>query len=536
MSRQWFHANIRGSAAEKLLMERGVSGSFLVRRSQTSEGDYALSVRRGDDIVHIKIQSTGDYYDLYGGEKFANLSELVKFYTTTHSQLRETNGMILELVAPVSSTDPTSERWFHGAISSGESETILKRAPDNSYLVRSSSSSPGCFVLCVKCRGEVSNVMIRFHDNIYDLGGGKQFPDLKSLIEHHKKHAIIEGKNRVLKLENPVNATRLNASAIKDRFDELSRETDDVYGKAGFWQEFEQLQTKESEYLARSCDEGSRIENKKKNRYKNILPYDDTRVKLQEIGKEVGDDYINACYVDGQVKNSKKRYIASQGCMPATLAQFWQMIWEQNVYLVVMTTNEYENGRHKCSRYWPDNVDEKARFGMFDVKMTTETQHEGFIIRGLEITKIAGAGMGSKRTIYQYHYINWPDHGVPDDREILELLLTVREHKRTIQKSIPKCGPLMVHCSAGIGRTGTVIVIDTVMDRIEEEGVDIDIDIQQTIHTIRSQRSGVIQTAAQYRFVYKAIMDHIRNINALKDGKADEMSVDSGLYKRLKLK
>eukprot|EP00055_Hartaetosiga_balthica_P004278 m.10953 g.10953 ORF g.10953 m.10953 type:complete len:537 (+) comp3753_c0_seq1:82-1692(+) len=536
MSRQWFHANIKGTEAERLLKERGVNGSFLVRRSQTNDGDYALSVRREDAIVHIKIQSTGDYYDLYGGEKFANLSELVKHYTTTHNKLKETNGMTLELIAPVSSSDPTTERWFHGSISSAESDGILKRAPENSYLVRTSRSNPGCYVLCVKSKGEVSNVMIRFSNNVYDLGGGRQFPDLKSLIEHHKKHAIIEGKNRVLKLENPVNATRLNAAAIKDRFEELSRETDDVYGKAGFWQEFEQLQTKESEHLSRSCDEGSRPENKKKNRYKNILPYDETRVKLQEVGKEIGANYINACFVDGQVPNSKKRYIASQGCMPATLGHFWQMIWEQNVYLVVMTTNEYENGRHKCSRYWPDNVGESTDFDMFRIHMSSETPSSGFVIRCLEITKIAGAGMGSKRTIYQYHYVNWPDHGVPEDREILELLLTVREHKKSIVESIPSCGPLLVHCSAGIGRTGTVIVIDTVMDRIEVEGVDIDIDIQQTIHTIRSQRSGVIQTAAQYRFVYKAIMDHIRNINAIQSGDDSELSVTRSLYERLTLK
>lgn len=108
-SRRWFHPNISGLEAERLLMERGYDSSFLARPSSSNPGDFTLSVRRNGEVTHIKIQNTGDFYDLYGGEKFATLSELVQFYMENGGQLREKNGEIIELKYPLNCADPTTE-------------------------------------------------------------------------------------------------------------------------------------------------------------------------------------------------------------------------------------------------------------------------------------------------------------------------------------------------------------------------------------------------------------------------------------------
>lgn len=150
-SRRWFHPNITGVEAENLLLTRGVDGSFLARPSKSNPGDFTLSVRRTGAVTHIKIQNTGDYYDLYGGEKFATLAELVQYYMEHHGQLKEKNGDVIELKYPLNCADPTSERWFHGHLSGREAEKLLtEKGKHGSFLVRESQSHPGDFVLSVR--------------------------------------------------------------------------------------------------------------------------------------------------------------------------------------------------------------------------------------------------------------------------------------------------------------------------------------------------------------------------------------------------
>jgi len=524
-----FHPNISGTNAEKLLLSKGRDGSFLVRPSQSQPGDYALSARRGDTVTHIKIQNSGDYYDLYGGEKFADLTELVQYYLENTDQLKEKNGTVIEIKHPLPSEDPTQERWYHGQLSGRESEKALRdRGTHGSFLVRESQSQPGRFVLTVRCKTEVTHIIIRNVDGNYDVGGGAQFRDLTSLVDHYRKNPIVEQSGNIVHLLHPFNATRLNAANIALRFDELSKETDAAFGKAGFWEEFGQLQAMEQRG-GFTRHEGSRPENKHKNRYKNILPFDHTRVKLMDVGPEVGADYVNANYIDGEAEGSEKAYIASQGTMPDTLAAFWQMAFENNCRIIVMTTNTEERGKHKCTPYWPPS-DKPVSYGKYTVKLISTQQHDGFVIRRLELSK----GGQQKREVYQYQYIDWPDHGVPDERQFLSLILTIRQHNNMIKKAVRNPGPLLSHCSAGIGRTGTFLVIDIVLEAIEQKGKDILIDIQQTILRLREQRSGIIQTAAQYRFVYKAIKDHMDNLRALEAGRP--VSTAPALYEEIRKK
>ncbi|XP_044741677.1 tyrosine-protein phosphatase corkscrew [Chrysoperla carnea] len=511
-SRRWFHPNITGIEAEDLLMKRGVDGSFLARPSTSSPGDFTLSVRRKGEVTHIKIQNTGDFYDLYGGEKFATLSELVQHYMENHGQLRERNGQIIELLFPLNCADPTTERWFHGHLTGKEAErTLLERSKNGSFLVRESQSKIGDFVLCVRNDDRVLQVIIRCrNDNRYDIGGGEEFDSLSELIEHYKSNPMVETSGTVVHLKQPFNATRINVSGIHSRVKQLQKENGQcAAGKAGFWEEFESLQQQECKQLF-SRSEGSKPENRNKNRYKNILPFDHTRVKLR--GQDEGFEYINANYIQNSEDrdSSYKVYIATQGCVPSTINDFWFMVWQENCRVIVMTTKEIERGKNKCARYWPEE-DQSKEYGKITVRSISESSTADYTLREFIVTKQNCVEKPKERHIYHYHFQAWPDHGVPADPGcVLNFLHDV--NVRQEQLGIPT-SPILVHCSAGIGRTGTFIVIDMILDQIKKQGLNCEIDIQRTIQMVRSQRSGMVQTEAQYKFVYLAVQHYIETVS-----------------------
>lgn len=257
-----------------------------------------------------------------------------------------------------SAQDPTAERWFHGGISGVDSEKLLMdQGETGSFLVRASQSKPGDFVISVRTSEsgpkQVTHVMVRNKDDKFDVGGGEKFKDLKDLVDHYKMNPMVETSGNVVNMKKPCNSTKVSAKKISERCKELDQDTDPVYGKAGFYEEFEALQEMESVH-AYPRKEGQRPENKTKNRYKNILPFDYTRVALKDIDKnDVGSDYINANFVTGEVAGAGNDYIACQGCLKATVNSFWQMLWENNNRVIVMTTAVVERGKQKCAPYWP---------------------------------------------------------------------------------------------------------------------------------------------------------------------------------------
>lgn len=518
---RWFHPNISGLEAEVLLKERGIEGSFLARPSKSNPGDFTLSVRRNGEVTHIKIQNMGDFYDLYGGEKFATLAELVQYYMENQGQLREKNGEIIELKYPLNCADPTTERWFHGHLSGREAEKlILEKGKNGSFLVRESQSKPGDYVLSVRTDDKVTQVMIRcVQDNKYDVGGGRKFDTLSELVEHYRRNPMVEQSGTVVPLKMPFNATRINARGIDSRVRELSRRRQTSFdpslqkehqgptmGKAGFWEEFESLQQQECKQLY-SRKEGQKPENRNKNRYKNILPFDHTRVILRDTDPGIpGSDYINANLITSEedLGSEAKTYIATQGCLPSTCADFWWMIWQENTRVIVMTTKEVERGKNKCGRYWPEEGASKE-YGRITVKNVSESSNNDYILREFLVSKDSQP----ERKIFHYHFTAWPDHGVPSDPGcVLNFLHDVNKR----QEEITSAGPIVVHCSAGIGRTGTFIVVDMILDQIKRQGLDCEIDIQRTIQMVRSQRSGMVQTEAQYKFVYLAVQHHIETV------------------------
>uniref|UniRef100_A0A8C2BJP8 Tyrosine-protein phosphatase non-receptor type n=1 Tax=Cyprinus carpio TaxID=7962 RepID=A0A8C2BJP8_CYPCA len=523
------------------------------------------SRRRIDEVTHIKIQNSGDYYDLYGGEKFATLAELVQYYTEQHDLLRERNGDVIELKYPLNCKDPTSERWYHGHLSGRDAEKLLtEKGKSGSFLVRESQSKPGDFVLSVLTNEEkhenvdrktkVTHVMIRYQDGKYDVGGGERFDTLADLVEHYKKNPMVEKSGIVVHLKQPFNATRINAANIENRVRELNKVADNSEKpKQGFWEEFEVLQQQECKLLY-PRKEGQRPENKNKNRYKNILPcellffcvhyfsgfimdryvslfsdraagisralvpaliitfsvaVDTTRVQIKEADPDVPcSDYINANYIrsmneEGRHMDEGKVFIATQGCLQNTVLDFWKMVYQENTHVIVMTTKEMERGRNKCVRYWPD-LNSTKEFGKVCVKNIEEHTAQDYIRRELEVTRLDRRE--PPRCIWHYQYLSWPDHGVPNEPGGV---LSFLEQVNRTQSAIPESGPIVVHCSAGIGRTGTIIVIDILIDIINRQGLDCDIDIPKTIQRVRQQRSGMVQTEAQYKFIYMAVQQYI---------------------------
>uniref|UniRef100_A0A3B4CIR0 protein-tyrosine-phosphatase n=1 Tax=Pygocentrus nattereri TaxID=42514 RepID=A0A3B4CIR0_PYGNA len=255
----------------------------------------------------------------------------------------------------------------------------------------------------------------------------------------------------------------------------------------GFKEEYEGL----AEGQTAPWETAKKDENRNKNRYGNIIAYDHTRVRLQALEGDPHSDYINANYIDGY--HRPRHYIATQGPMQETVRDFWRMIWQENSASIVMVTNLVEVGRVKCVRYWPD---ETEVYG--DIKVTlieTEPLAE-YVIRTFTVQK---KGHHEIREIRQFHFTSWPDHGVPC--YATGLLGFVRQVKFL---NPPDAGPIVVHCSAGAGRTGCFIAVDIMLDMAENEGV---VDIFNCIRELRSQRVNMVQTEEQYVFVHDAILE-----------------------------
>uniref|UniRef100_A0A6I8QX10 Tyrosine-protein phosphatase non-receptor type n=1 Tax=Xenopus tropicalis TaxID=8364 RepID=A0A6I8QX10_XENTR len=512
---RWLHPNLTGQEAEIVLKSRGVHGSFLVRHSKKKTEDFSLSVRVKDSVTHIRIRYTGDYYDLYGGKPFVSLSGLVEFYTG-QANLQDTSGNRIELKYPLNCSDPTNERWYHGYLSGPDAEKLLQKTGEPwTFLVRESRSNPGDFVISILTPEQkdgvhkVTHVKINTEKNkdTYNIGREK-FESLTDLIEWHKKKPIEEATGSHLFLKKPCYSTRVNAADIENRMKELNKKSEqDEAAKAGFWEEFDALQKQENK-VHNDRKEGQRPENKSKNRYKNILPYDHTRVILKcGDNNTPGSDYINANYVNNLLwaeGEPPKRFIACQGCLNSTTGDFWEMVWQENSRVIVMTTKEIEKGRTKCVPYWPDVGTNMKEFGRFLVQLMSERDTKEYKVRLLRVSLTESTE--KSRDIHHYQYLTWPDHGVPaDPGGVLSFL----EEVNSMQESMPRAGAIVVHCSAGIGRTGTIIAIDMLLDLIQMKGVDSDIDVQKTIQMVRNQRSGMVQTEAQYKFIYSAIAQFI---------------------------
>ncbi|XP_028970308.1 receptor-type tyrosine-protein phosphatase kappa isoform X17 [Esox lucius] len=260
--------------------------------------------------------------------------------------------------------------------------------------------------------------------------------------------------------------------------------TSDSYG---FKEEYESF----FEGQSASWDVAKKETNRTKNRYGNIIAYDHSRVILQPMEDDPSSDYINANYIDGYQRPS--HYIATQGPVHETVYDFWRMVWQEQSACIVMVTNLVEVGRVKCYKYWPDDAEV---YGDFKVTFVEVEPLAEYVVRTFTLER---RGFNELREVKQFHFTGWPDHGVP--YHATGLLSFIRRVKIS---NPPSAGPIVVHCSAGAGRTGCYIVIDIMLDMAEREGV---VDIYNCVKALRSRRINMVQTEEQYIFIHDAILE-----------------------------
>ncbi|XP_038066629.1 receptor-type tyrosine-protein phosphatase delta-like [Patiria miniata] len=232
--------------------------------------------------------------------------------------------------------------------------------------------------------------------------------------------------------------------------------------------------------------------NKKNNRYNNILAYDHSRVVLECLEDNPHSDYINASYINGYKQDYK--YIASQGPTKASVKDMWRMVWQERVGKIVMLTNLIEHGKGKCEQYWPDDI---ADYGELFVRNVDETKHANFIVRTFHVSK-STEPEGEYRELTQFHYTTWPDMKPPESSPLLQFVRTVRATDAS------QHGPIVVHCSAGVGRTGTFITLDSMLEMAEAEG---QVDVLKFVRDMRNQRFLMVQTLDQYKFIFDALLE-----------------------------
>ncbi|XP_076743561.1 receptor-type tyrosine-protein phosphatase H isoform X3 [Maylandia zebra] len=306
-------------------------------------------------------------------------------------------------------------------------------------------------------------------------------PDIIS----RKKSSFIGGS----KVSN-TQSKSIPAAKFPDHFHQLSLDEN-----RGFSEEYECLapagtdQTRKTAILP---------ENKAKNRFNNVLPYDWCRVKLTTSDPDGISDYINANYMPGY--SSNREYIATQGPLPSTVNDFWRMIWEQRVKRIVMVTNCIEGGRTRCEQYWP--ADSKScLYGELLVTMRSEQQETNWTLREFNLKD---RKTSEEQTVKHFHFTAWPDHGVPECTEILiQFRGLVRQH---IEREGGKA-PTVVHSSAGVGRTGTIISLDVLLQQLEKEQA---VGINAFVHKMRLSRPYMVQTESQYIFLHQCIMDSLQ--------------------------
>uniref|UniRef100_A0A669E1N6 protein-tyrosine-phosphatase n=1 Tax=Oreochromis niloticus TaxID=8128 RepID=A0A669E1N6_ORENI len=272
-------------------------------------------------------------------------------------------------------------------------------------------------------------------------------------------------------------------------------EGNDERGEDNFGSDFMRLRRLSTKYRTEKIyptNIGEREENVKKNRYKDILPFDHSRVKLKLKTTNQDTDYINANFIKGM--DGPEAYIATQGPLPNTVIDFWRMIWEYNV-VIVMACREFEMGRKKCERYFPMQGEQPMSFGPFRISYESEQARTDYFIRTL-----TAQYENESRRITQFHYMNWPDHDVPSSFDsILDMIGLMREYQEN--NDVPIC----VHCSAGCGRTGAICAIDYTWNLLKAGKIPEDFNVFRLIQEMRTQRHSAVQTKEQYELVHRAI-------------------------------
>eukprot|EP00079_Xenopus_tropicalis_P027337 XP_012821586.1 PREDICTED: tyrosine-protein phosphatase non-receptor type 9 isoform X1 [Xenopus tropicalis] len=276
-------------------------------------------------------------------------------------------------------------------------------------------------------------------------------------------------------------------------------------GRRGTYEEYEEMRKKQPEG---TFTVSLAPVNRDRNRYGDVLCLDQTRVKLKRLNWHERSDYINASFMDGYLQ--KNMYIGTQGPLEKTFSDFWQMIWEQNVLVIVMTTRVEEGGHRKCGQYWPLSTGSLSTYGAVTVTNKATENYQHYRKTTLELSTRQGK---DKRLISHLQFLSWPDFGVPSSASaLINFRGAVKKEQRRLVEELgtqwrgpPGGPPLVVHCSAGIGRTGTFCTLDICLSQLDDVGT---VSIQETVQKMRQQRAFSIQTPEQYYFCYTSILEY----------------------------
>ncbi|XP_052827070.1 tyrosine-protein phosphatase 10D isoform X2 [Octopus bimaculoides] len=342
-------------------------------------------------------------------------------------------------------------------------------------------------VLLVAAIVALNIVFIMWHKKLYCFKK-KQIPTVSSLVDANQNGKV----NHSFTMKNSEYSRPIMLAHFHSKVEMMKRDTN-----IQFCEEFKLLKSLSpvQPHVAAELQV-----NRTKNRYTNILAYDHSRVKLLPMDDDESSDYTNANYIPGY--SLHREYIASQGPLPSTKDDFWRMIWEQNVSIIVMVTLPVERGRVKCEVYWP-NKSEPVYFGDLVVQLKSESNLSDYVIRIMDVN------MGEHtKEVKQFHFLKWPDFGCPQNTSLLiNFVQTVRTHMPYMD-----AGPTLVHCSAGVGRTGTFIAIDRLLQHIQTY---LEVDIFGLILELRKYRPNMVQTEDQYVFIYQCIADHLKQMEKI---------------------
>ncbi|XP_058125012.1 tyrosine-protein phosphatase non-receptor type 61F [Anopheles ziemanni] len=284
------------------------------------------------------------------------------------------------------------------------------------------------------------------------------------------------------------------------------------------FQDIRQRSERQAQAKDFSTNESKKLDNRRLNRYRDVLPYDHSRVAL----KRGENDYINANLV--KMERASRKYILCQGPLPLTIGHFWLMVWEHDSRAILMLNKLIEQTTVKCHQYWPSKIGEKHRLELTDVKLSVVylkcVEYKNFCRRTFRLTDTES---GKSREVIQFHYMTWPDFGIPSSPvAFLQFLKEVRG-SGTLDSDV---GPPIIHCSAGIGRSGTFCLVDCCLVLIDKEGEDR-VSVQDVLLELRQYRMGLIQTADQLYFSYQAIIEGMKRMNNSSFEDFEELSVIS---------
>ncbi|XP_065924737.1 receptor-type tyrosine-protein phosphatase alpha isoform X2 [Magallana gigas] len=327
-----------------------------------------------------------------------------------------------------------------------------------------------------------------FHKSATDLDENKGYTNLGGIT------VAIEDPDEEPQIEKPEECVYYNNLSVakdipvSDLLNIIT--TKQAKENEGFQKEFKSLPYGERF----PCEVAKSAGNIPKNRFKTTFPYDHSRVVL-ESSKEFNSDYINANYIENM--EGKREFIASQGPRVNTVVDHWRMIWQEHVNYIVMLTNLIEGPKVKCHQYWPE-AGKEMDVDPFSLTLLEEKVYAYFVVRKMAVRKKKVTG---SRTVVQFHYTHWPDHGTPDPLNLVDFL---RQFRHKIK---PSHHPILVHCSAGIGRTGTFIALDVLSRYGKVKGK---VNIIEYVKAMRKDRMTMIQNVDQYVFLYHALYEFFR--------------------------